>query len=121
MEKEIKNVVIAFAKAGEKRDVSAYDALLHKDFRVIANQYPTPDKTSIIPSQVYTALIGKGTIGGTAFQVDFKQIDIADHSATVIAHFKTDDGGGQLVTLLLVLNAENKWQLISDMATQIKK
>ena len=121
MEKEIKNVVTAFAKAGEERNVPAYNDILHEDFRVIANRYPTAEKTSIIPGEGYIALIAKETIGGTAYTVDFKHIDITGHSATVISHFKTEDGGGQLVTFLLVKNPENKWQLISDMATQIKK
>lgn len=120
METEIKNVVKAFANAGEERNVAAYDAILHQNFRVIANQYPTPDKTSIIPLEGYVGLIEKGVIGGTKFDILFKQINIADHSATVLAHFKTAEGGGQLVTLLLVKNQDGKWQLIADMATQIK-
>ncbi len=121
MEKEIKDVVIAFVKAGEERNVSAYDQLLHEDFRVIANRYPTPDKTSIIPAASYIALITKKVIGGNKLSVVFKDIDIADHSATVLAHFKDENGGGQLVTILLVKNQEAKWQIIADMATQIKK
>ncbi len=121
MEKEIKEVVIAFAKAGEERNVAAYDDLFHEDFRVIANKYPTPDKTSIIPAAGYIALITKKVIGGTKLEVKFKDIDIAEHSATVRAHFKDENGGGQLVTILLIKNQEDKWQMIADMATQIKK
>jgi len=119
MQNEIKNVVLAFAKAGEERNVQAYDEILHSDFRVIANKYPTPDKTSIIPVEGYIGLLAKEVIGGTKFDVNFRHIDVMDHSAVVVAHFKAEKGS-QLVTILLIKNAEDKWQMISDMAVQTK-
>ena len=119
MEKEIKGIIETFVKAGEERNVAMYNDILHKDFRVIANRYPTPDKTSIIPAENYIALITKEVIGGTKYEVIFNSIDIAEHSATVRAELKAEKGG-QSVTFLLVQNPANKWQIISDMATQTK-
>ena len=119
MEKEIKSVIETFVKAGEKRDVAMYNDILHEEFRVIANKYPTPEKISIIPSAGYIALITKEVIGGTKYEVVYKSIDIAEHSATVRAELKANKGG-QFVTFLLVQNTENKWQIIADMATQKK-
>lgn len=119
MEKEIKSVIETFVKAGEKRDVALYNDILHEEFRVIANKYPTPDKISIIPSAGYIALITKKVIGGTKYEVIYNSINIAEHSATVRTELKAEKGG-QLVTFLLVQNTENKWQIIADMATQTK-
>ncbi len=119
MENEIKTVIETFVKAGEERNISAYKDILHTDFRVIANRYPTPDNTSILSAKQYTDLLSKKVIGGTKYNVIFKHIDIAEHSATVKAELKAENGG-QLVTFLLVQNPENKWLIISDMATQTK-
>ncbi|MFS4445701.1 nuclear transport factor 2 family protein [Maribacter sp. 2307UL18-2] len=119
MEKEIKRVIATFVKAGEERNVALYNDILHENFRVIANKYPTPDKTSIIPAEGYKALITKEVIGGTKYELVFKSIDIAEHSATVRAELKAEKGG-QSVTFLLVQNKENEWQIIADMATQRK-
>ena len=117
MEKEIKSVIETFVKAGEERNVTMYNDILHEDFRVIANRYPTPDKTSIIPAADYLALIAKKVIGGTSYKVIYNSIDIAEHSATVRAELKAEKGG-QFITFLLIQNPENKWQIITDMATQ---
>lgn len=119
MEKEIKSVIETFVKAGEKRNVAMYNDILHENFRVIANKYPTPDKISIIPVEVYKGLITKEVIGGTKYKVVFKSINIAEHSATVTTELKAEKGG-QLVTFLLVQNTEKKWKIITDMATQTK-
>ena len=86
-----------------------YERIVHPGFRVIAHRYPTPDKTSIIPGDAYVDLIKREVIGGTPFKVVFKHISIEAHAATVVAHFRTKNGGGQLVTLLLVQNVDNSW------------
>lgn len=119
MEKEIKTVIETFVKAGEKRNISTYNDILHKDFRVIANQYPSPENTSTLSAKQYTDLLSKEVIGGTKYNVIFRYIDISEHSATVKAELKSENGG-QLVTFLLVQNPENKWLIITDMATQTK-
>lgn len=118
-EKEIKKVIGTFVKAGEERNVSMYSDILHTDFRVIANRFPTPEKTSIIPAKSYIAMISKEVIGGTEYQIKYKDIYIAEHSATVRVELIAEKSR-QLVTFLLIQNSENKWQIIADMATQAK-
>ncbi len=71
MKEQIKSVINTFVQAGTDHDVAAYDHVLHPEFRVIANQFPTPDKTSVIPGPVYKSMVGNKTIGGTAYQVHF--------------------------------------------------
>lgn len=120
MKNEIKNVIETFVKAGAERNVALYDDILHPDFRVIANRYPTPEKTSIISAEEYISLITKKVIGGTNYEVFFISLDITQHSATVIAHLKADKGG-QMITFLLVQDPENNWKIITDMATQLNE
>lgn len=120
MKDEIKSVVERFVEAGATHNVSMYNDLLHPEFRVIANRYPTPDKISIIPVEGYIALIGKKTIGGTSYQIIYQDVAVAEHTAVVRAELKAETGG-QYINLLLVRSPENQWQIISDLATQIKR
>ena len=117
MEEEIKSLINSFVKAGEKHNVAVYDDILHEKFRVIANRYPTPDKTTVIPAAGYVALIAKKTIGGKSYNVIFKTIEITNHSATALVNLKADNGG-QWVTFLLIQNQENQWQIITNIAVQ---
>ena len=119
MESQIKSVIETFVKAGETRNITMYEDILHPDFRVIANRYPSADKTSIISAESYIGLIKKEIIGGTPYNITFKNIDIIDHSATVNVTLKAEHGG-QNVTFLLILDHENKWKIISDFAVQTK-
>ena len=111
----IKTVIETFVKAGTERNIALYEGILHDDFRVIANRYPAPDKTSIISADTYKDLITKKVIGGTQYKIDFKDISISDHSATVEVELKSDKGG-QVITFLLIQNNEAKWLIITDMA-----
>ncbi|MEO0526161.1 MAG: nuclear transport factor 2 family protein [Bacteroidota bacterium] len=119
MEDKIKSVIETFAKAGAENNATPYDHILHSEFRVIANRYPTPDKTSIIPREAYVGLIASKKIGGTPYEVSFQNISIIDHSATVMAHFKGKEGS-QWLTFLLVLDASDNWKIITDIAVQKK-
>ncbi len=117
MEKEITEVIETFIIAGEKWDISAFDAILHSDFRVIANQYPTPEKTSIIPGAGYIALMTQKKIGGTKYDTEFLHIDVAKHSATVIVLLKNKENSMK-VTFLLIKNNNGEWKIMSDLAIQ---
>lgn len=117
MKKEITEVIETFIIAGEKRDIPAFDTILHPDFRVIVNQYPTPEKTSIIPGAGYIALMTQEKIGGKKYDTEFLNINVAKHSATAIVLLKNKESSMQ-VTFLLIKNNEDQWQIISDLAIQ---
>lgn len=117
--KVLETVIDKFVVAGENRDIAAYDDILHENFRVIANRYPTVGKISILSADVYKSLLSKKVIGGTKYNVTYKNFDVTSHSATVSVELKAEKGG-QLITFLLVKNEKDKWLIISDMATQTK-
>ncbi len=114
-EKLIKEKVHQFAEAVELRDISSLENLLHKDFRVIANQYPTPDKLTLLDKPTYLMLMKGEKIGGEAYTVDFSHMSVVSHSATVICSFKGKDSAMEL-TLLFIKNNLGEWQIIEDMA-----
>lgn len=111
---QVKDRVIDFAKAIEKRDITSLKELLHKDFRVVANQYPNAATTSILPKTVYLSLIEGKKIGGEKYEVIFDYVHIEDHSATVITKFEGKKSTMYLT--LLLINMNDKWQIIEDMA-----
>ena len=113
----IKNTIENFVKAGEDQNPDLYQGILHSEFQVIANRYPTPDKVSIISNEGYVGLITNGVIGGNKYEVDFLSIHETLHSATVIVELKGKNGG-QIITFLLIKNLEGSWQIICNLATQ---
>jgi len=114
---QIKDKVIEFAQAIEHRDINQLDKLLHKDFRVVANQYPTKEKLSILSKEVYLSLMQSEKIGGAKYEVRFDYVSVEDHSATVIVHFKGEKSNMYLT--LLLIESVNEWKIIEDM-TYIK-
>jgi len=117
---QVKDKVMEFATAIELRDATQLDHLLHKDFRVVANQYPTKDKLSILPKEVYLSLIKSEKIGGTKYDVKFDYVSVEDHSATVIAKFKGQKSNMYL-TLLLIKIADDCFFFASAVADGTKK
>lgn len=110
---QLKDKVLAFANAIEQRDIDQLDQLLHQDFRVVANQYPTEDKLSILSKEVYLSLISTKKIGGTKYDVKFDYISVEDHSATVVTKFQGEQSNMYLT--LLLIETDNEWKIIEDM------
>ncbi|WP_299894138.1 nuclear transport factor 2 family protein [uncultured Aquimarina sp.] len=117
MENEIKTVVEKFVTAGAQRNTAMFGEILHPDFRVVVNRYPTSDKTTVISGAGYISLMNQKKIGGTPYKTSILHLDIKGHSATVIALLEAPENSMQ-VTFLLVKNQENTWQIISDLTIQ---
>lgn len=115
VEQDIKEKVLKFAEAIEWQNVEKLDNLLHQNFRVVANQYPKADVTTILDKATYLKLITAKKIGGKAYKVNFKSIIVEQHNATVVAKFEGGESTMSL-TLLLVKSNAGKWEIISDMA-----
>lgn len=114
VETQIKDKVLKFAQAIEAKDVAQLDNLLHNDFRVVANQYPTVEKLSLLPKELYLSLIQSKKIGGTHYEVTFDHISVKDHSATAVVTFQAEESTMHLT--LLLIEKEGEWRIIEDMA-----
>jgi len=114
MEAPVKKIVLEFSEAIAKQDVTALDVLLHQEFRVIANQYPKPEATTILPKTVYSKMMGDKNIGGSAYEVEFQHVHVDGHTATVIASFKGEKANMDL-TLLLTQSKTGAWQIVTDL------
>lgn len=112
---QVRSVVEDFNRAIAANDVTALERVLHPEFRVVANRFPTPDATSILPRAVYLKLIADKTIGGTAYTITYHDTNVTKHSATVRATLRASESTMH-VTFLIIKTPEGVWQIISDMA-----
>jgi hypothetical protein len=111
---QIKAIVENFVKATETRDVFALDTLLNENFRVVANQFPTPDKITVLPKSAYLQLMKEGKLGGDNRTIRVLDVDILQHIAFMKVELKS---GKTIFTsyMTFILNTSNRWQLINDM------
>lgn len=63
-EEQVRDAVLQFIEAGDSRNLVALDAVLHPEFRVIANQLNGGTTTAVINRSDYLALIDSGKLGG---------------------------------------------------------
>lgn len=115
MENSIKKVIVDFQKAIAKRDVKSLDIILHPSFRVMANRYKGSEQTVLIDKKAYLTMMGDQKIGGVYYDLKLIDLVIAEHTAMVEANFISDKSANMHLFLLLVQNAKNKWEIISDL------
>ena len=112
-EKAIKNVITAFAKAGDQNDASALASLLDDNYRLVMNQLFGSKEVSIMPRAVYLKKIKNKEFGGDQRTLTFKEIILNGNTAMAKATF-----AGKKMTfeslLVLVKNSNGEWKLISD-------
>lgn len=111
---EISTLVTNFSSAVEKRDTLLLDPLLNENFRVVALRFPTPDKTTVLSKEKYISLLSAGKIGGEKRTVEILSLDINEYIAFSKVKFESDK------TIFInyqmyLLNANNTWQIVSDM------
>jgi hypothetical protein len=114
------DVINAFSTAVDTRNVEALEPLLNENFRVVANRFPTDDKTSVFSKEAYLQLLKVGKIGGEKRSIDVKSVEIKAHIATAKVVFTSAN-----VTFTtfqsFILNQQGSWQLVADMPFVEKK
>lgn len=120
METQIKQTVERFAEAGAQRDLQTLEAVLHPEYRVLANRFADNPGLTILSRAQYLSMMEAEQIGGNAVTVVFDQVMIHAHSASVQASFNSDQTAMKLF-LLLIQTAEGQWQITSDMAVVLPR
>lgn len=121
MENEIKKVVLNLESATAKRDISEIEKYLHKDYRVVANRFKGANKVTIIAKEMYLSMMQAGKIGGTSYTTEFKSISITDHTALVDLVFTSDISSDMHKYLILILDENDQWKVVSDIPVVIEK
>lgn len=112
--KAIKEVITAFAMAGDKNDVESLEKYLDPNYQVVMNRLFGSKEVSIVPRSVYISKIKSKEWGGDSRVLSFLSIVINGNTAVV--HVKMKGEKATFVSLVsLVQNEEGVWQLISDL------
>jgi hypothetical protein len=113
-DKEAISMLISnFSAAVDARDAKALEPLLHEHFRVVANRFPTDDKTTVLTRAAYLSLLLDGKIGGEKRTVKIESLDINNHIAAAKIVFESDKATFTTYQNF-ILNANNVWQIVSD-------
>lgn len=117
--KQISQTVQEFSASADIQSPTRMDAILHNDFRVVANQLFGSSEVSLIDKKSYLDLLKAGKVGGDTRQVIIHSITMEGNNAFVSASFT----GNTLIFntfIQLVKSDTGQWTIIGDMPT-IKK
>lgn len=111
--KEVKNVIQEFNDAIGSHNVTKLEELLHKDFRVIANQFKGGEDALILSRETYLKMIGGKQIGGTRYEVEIKNVSLFDHTASVEVSLNSK-ASNMHVYFILIKSKSGAWKIVSD-------
>lgn len=104
----------AFVEAIGLQDVSALSKLLHPDFRVVANGFPSPGALTLIDRENYLQLMSSKRLGGEQYALQVEQLSLHDTSGIVQA---TLHGSKSVMKIFLsfLQNSSGAWQIIANL------
>lgn len=108
--------VEAFVNAGDTRDVTRLEAVLHPDFRVLAQM---PDGLSVMDRATYLQLITAGTIGGSPRSRDLDVVMLSGDLATVKGTL--DSTAAHFDCTWTLARSAGGWQVVQDAVVYVPK
>lgn len=113
--KAIEQAITDFVKGGDNSDVALLGKVLHKDFRVTNNGFMGKPGVTIIDKEKYIQNIREGIFGGLPRKMVIEQIDESDTIALVKLRLESSEN--YFVSYnSLVLDTDNEWRLINNLA-----
>ncbi len=112
---KIEQAITNFVRGGDNSDVVMLDKVLHKDFRVMNNGFMGTPGVTIIDKQKYLSNISDGIFGGLPRIMLIESIDYSERIAMVKLRLESRENFF-LSYNSLVLDADNEWKLISNLA-----
>lgn len=104
-----------FVKGGDHSDVALLENVLHRDFRVTSNSFMGTPGITVIDRQTYLSNIKAGIFGGLPRTMNIEHIDESDSIAMVKLRLESPEN--YFVSYnALVLDTDNKWKLIHNLA-----
>lgn len=112
---QIELVITAFVKGGDNSDVNLLEAVLHNDFRVMSSGFMGIPGTTIIDKNKYISNIRNGIFGGIPRKMRIESIEDFGSIANVALWLESSEN--EFVSFnSLVLDVDNRWKLISNLA-----
>lgn len=112
-EKAIKEVIMAFSKAGDQNNADKLGTLLDDNYRIVMNRLFGSKEVSIMPKSLYLQKIKSKEFGGDNREVSIKKVLINGTTATVQATFKGSKSTF-VSFIVLIKNEKGNWKLVSD-------
>lgn len=104
-----------FVKAGDNSDSLLLDKVLHTDFRVTNNGFMGTAGVTIIDKQKYLSNIKNGIFGGLPRIMTIESID--DSETIAMVKLRLESSENYFVSYnSLVLDVDNEWKLINNLA-----
>lgn len=117
---KIEQAITNFVKGGDNRDTVLLDKVLHRDFRVANNGFMGTAGVTIIDKQKYLSNIKEGIFGGLPRIMLIESIDDSDTVAIVKLRLESSENYF-LSYNSLVLDIDNEWKLIHNLAVVAPK
>jgi hypothetical protein len=112
---KIEQAITNFVKGGDNSDTILLDRVLHKDFRVTNNGFMGTSGVTIIDKQKYLSNIKAGIFGGLPRIMKIENID--DSETIAMVKLRLESSENYFVSYnSLVLDIDNEWKLINNLA-----
>ncbi len=112
---KIEQAITNFVKGGDNSDVLLLDKVLHKDFRVASNGFMGTPGVTIIDKQKYLANIRDGVFGGLQRKLEIESIE--ENKSIAMVKLRLESSENYFVSYnSLVLDVDNEWKLIDNLA-----
>lgn len=112
---KIEQAITNFVKGGDNSDILLLDKVLHKDFRVTNNGFMGTSGVTIIDKQKYLSNIKEGIFGGLPRIMKIETID--DSETIAMVKLRLESSENYFVSYnSLVLDIDNEWKLINNLA-----
>lgn len=112
---KIEQAITNFVKGGDNSDTDMLDKVLHKDFRVTNNGFMGTPGITIIDKQKYLSNIRDGIFGGLPRVMKIESID--DNETIAMVKLRLESAENHFVSYnSLVLDIDNEWKLINNLA-----
>ena len=116
----IKQAIIAFVKGGDNSNVELLDNVLHKNFRVTNNGFMGTSGITIIDKNEYLNKIKSGIFGGLPRKMKIEELDQSGIIASVKLRIESSENDF-ISYNSLVLDTDNEWKIINNLAVVTEK
>ncbi len=112
---KIEQAITNFVRGGDNSDIVLLGKILHKDFRITNNGFMGTPGVTLIDKQKYLSNIREGIFGGLPRKMTIESID---HSKTIaMVKLRLESSENYFVSYnSLVLDTDNDWKLINNLA-----
>lgn len=115
MTNKIRQAITDFVKGGDNSDIVLLNKVLHKDFRITNNGFMGTNGVTIIDKQKYLSNIKEGIFGGLPRTMIIENID--ENKTIASVKLRLESSENYFISYnSLVLDIDNEWKLINNLA-----